>query len=146
MILGTKVVNLWFKFGIYAESFVLVKTVFSAFPVLSVFQGHWIQLTVIPSLFVKISISNSPTSNTLKLFEADFIPQAFWIWNFRWCDLNSQTVGWDSSVPTALKYLFGDPIFESAARFFVIILTFIASIGKQKYCFCPVYEILSRRK
>ena len=47
---------------------------------------------------------------------------------------NSQAVGWDSWIPSALKSIFlGDLIFESAAWFFVIIL---------KSIFTPIFEII----
>ena len=45
---------------------------------------------------------------------------------YRWQRVNSQAVGWDSWIPSALKSIFlGDLNFESAAWFFVIILKFI---------------------
>ena len=42
--------------------------------------------------------------------------------------INSQAVGRDSWVPSALKSIFGYLIFESAAWFFVIILKFIFTL------------------
>ena len=43
-----------------------------------------------------------------------------------WTKLNLQAVGLDSWVQAALKSILkGDPIFESAARFFIIIIKFI---------------------
>ena len=52
--------------------------------------------------------------------------------------LNSQAVGWNSWVPTALKSIFwGDLIFESAVWFFVIILKFI---------FTPIFKIIMHEK
>ena len=51
---------------------------------------------------------------------------------------NSQAVGWDSWVPSALKLIFGeDPIFESAGWFSVIIVKFI---------YTPIFEIIIHEK
>ena len=53
-------------------------------------------------------------------------------------NINSQAVGMDSWVHSALKSILrGDPIFESAAWFFVIILKFI---------FTPIFEIKINEK
>ena len=58
-------------------------------------------------------------------------------WRFK-IYFNSQAVGWDSWVPSALKSIFwGVPIFESAAWFFVIIL---------KFTFTLIFEIQIHEK
>ena len=52
--------------------------------------------------------------------------------------INSQATEWDSWVLSALKSIqWGDPIFQSAAWFFVIILKFI---------FTPIFEIQIHEK
>ena len=90
----------------------------------SLFSNFLNYFVHLPLMVVKIKLIEQ------KVWFLNYLCLADYIWAYVSSWLNSQAVGWDSWVPSALKidFLGGTLILKSAAWFFVIILIFIFTL------------------